>query len=216
MIKLKYAELPPEISIFPLNGVVVFPRSKLPLNIFEPRYLAMVEDALKTSTRLIGMIQTRKTPDGNDKLHHIGCAGRIVSFDETDDGRYMVTLEGISRYRFVEEKESFAPYRIAQVNWESFKNDIGRSEIDEEFDRPSFLNVLFDYFKALDASSNWENLKDIEEEHLVNSLSMACPFNTEEKQALLEAPSLQTRRETLMALMNFALIGRGGANGGVQ
>ncbi|WP_430449750.1 LON peptidase substrate-binding domain-containing protein [Rhodophyticola sp.] len=202
------ADLPQTIPLFPLPGALLLPRSRLPLHIFEPRYLAMLDDALKTSHRLIGMVQPREVPGKSDKrLHAIGCAGRVTQFSETEDGRYMITLSGISRYRVTREVSGFSPYLKADISWEGFEVDLGGVEKDRSFDRPRFLDLLSRYFEALSLSTDWDSLKDAEDELLINSLSMLCPFEPEEKQALLEAPSLGTRRETLVTLIEFALRG---------
>jgi Lon protease-like protein len=209
------ADLPESIPVFPLPGALLLPRARLPLNIFEPRYLAMLDDTLKTQHRLIGMIQPVVMPEGRSsgRLHHIGCAGRVTSFQETEDGRYLITLSGASRFRLLEVQEGFTPYLRARVDWSSFQRDLGRTERDEAFDRPAFLDVLARYFETAQLSSDWDSLKQAEPELLINSLSMLCPFDPEEKQALLEAPSLATRRETLVTLMEFAL--RSGGDEGV-
>jgi len=207
----KASDLPDTLSIFPLPGALLLPRARLPLHIFEPRYLAMLEDCLKTRERLIGMIQPRAVPGGEGpRLHAIGCAGRLTAFSETEDGRYMITLTGASRFRVVSEVEGFAPYRRARVSWNGFERDRGPSESDAGLDRPAFLDLLSRYFSAVDLSTDWSSLKEAEDELLINALSMLCPFPPEERQALLEAPSLQTRRETLVTLMEFAL--RGNSN----
>ncbi len=210
------ADMPGTIPVFPLPGALLLPRARLPLNIFEPRYLAMLDDTLKSTHRLIGMVQPVVVPEGKSdgRLHQIGCAGRVVSFQETEDGRYMITLQGISRFRFRGEKDGFTPYIRADVDWDSFVRDLGKSEIDDAFDRPKFLDVLARYFETAQLSSDWGSLREADEELLVNSLSMLCPFDPEEKQALLEAPSLRNRRETLVTLMEFALAG--GEDGAVQ
>lgn len=210
------ADMPEIIPVFPLPGALLLPRSRLPLNIFEPRYLAMLEDTLKTPDRLIGMIQPILMPEdrSDGRLHRIGCAGRVTAFQETEDGRYLITLGGVSRFRVVEMQDGFAPYKRAKVEWTSFERDLGRSETDESFDRPAFLKVLARYFDTAQLSSDWDSLKEADEEMLVNSLSTLCPFDPEEKQALLEAPTLTNRRETLVTLMEFAL--RGGEDGTLQ
>jgi len=208
---IQAADLPRTIPVFPLPGALLLPRARLPLHIFEPRYLAMLDDTMKTSHRLIGMIQPREVPGAPEsKLHSIGCAGRLTAFSETEDGRYMITLTGVSRYRILSETEGFAPYVRADVKWEDFSRDLGPAEKDKVFDRPHFLGLLGRYFEAKGLSTDWESLKEAESELLINSLSMLCPFDAEDKQALLEAPSLATRRETLVTLIEFAL--RGGSN----
>ena len=202
------ADLPSTIPVFPLPGALLLPRARLPLHIFEPRYLAMLDDTLKSDHRLIGMVQPREVPDGEEKrLHRIGCAGRLTGFSETEDGRYMITLTGISRYRITEEIVGFAPYLKAKVDWQGFDRDLGAHEHDPGFDRKRFMSSLARYFEAQSLQTDWDNLKEAEDELLINSLSMLCPFDVEDKQALLEAPSLATRRETLVTLMEFALRG---------
>ncbi len=205
------ADLPDIIPIFPLPGALLLPRTRLPLHIFEPRYLQMLDDAFKTKHRLIGMIQPREVPGSSEKrLQAIGCAGRLTGFSETEDGRYMITLSGVSRYRVIDEVQGFAPYRRCKVEWSPFGRDLGDTELDRSFNRDGFMALLGRYLQALDLSTDWGSLKDAEPELLINSLSMLCPFQPEDKQALLEAPSLPTRRESLVTRMEFAL--RGGTD----
>ena len=199
------ADLPGVIPIFPLPGALLLPRARLPLHIFEPRYLAMLDDVLKTRERLIGMIQPRPTPGGGEALSSIGCAGRVTAFQETEDGRYMITLSGVSRFRLVSELGGFMPYRRAEVDWSPFERDRGPAEEDPQFDRGAFLALLSRYFAAEGLSTDWGSLKEAEDEMLINALSILCPLEPEDKQALLEAPTLVTRRETLVTLMEFAL-----------
>ena len=207
----KIADLPDTIPVFPLPGALLLPRGRLPLHIFEPRYLAMIEDCLKTKHRLIGMIQPREVPGtGEKRLNAIGCAGRLTGFSETEDGRYMITLSGISRFRVRDEVTGFAPYRRCSVDWGGFGRDLGPTEEDPGFRREEFLALLGRYFAAQNLSTDWSSLKEAETELLINSLSMLCPFGPEDKQALLEAPSLSTRRETLVTLIEFALRGGSG------
>lgn len=214
--RLSPAELPDTIPVFPLPGALLLPRGRLPLNIFEPRYLAMIEDCMKTPHRLIGMVQPFEHEPGEaPKLRQIGCAGRLTAFSETEDRRYLITLAGVSRFRIAEEVDGFAPYRRIRPLWDDFTGDLGEEEEDPRFDRPGFLDLLRRYFETAQLSSDWDALKEAEPEMLVNSLSMLCPFEVEEKQALLEAPDLTTRRETLAALMEFA-IASGGEDGAVQ
>jgi len=205
--KFSLADLPETIPVFPLPGALLLPRARLPLNIFEPRYLAMLEDTLKTGHRLIGMVQPVAVPEGQEttRLHQIGCAGRVTAFQETEDGRYLITLSGVSRFRTGALQEGFAPYLRASADWSSFERDLGRAESDPAFDRKAFLATLARFFDSAQLSSDWDSLKGAEVELLVNSLSILCPFDPEEKQALLEAPTLAKRRETLMTLMEFAL-----------
>lgn len=204
----KVTELPGSIPMFPLPGALLLPRARLPLHLFEPRYLQMLEDAIKTPARLIGMAQPNARPKGDkDALHRIGCAGRVTQFSETEDGRYMITLTGISRFRIGNEVEGFTPYRKFEVNWDGFDRDQGGPEHDRGFNRDSFMDLLDRYFASRDLSADWATLKDADDELLINSLSMLLDFEPEEKQALLEAPSLSTRRETLVTLIEYALRG---------
>jgi len=200
-------DLPKTIPVFPLPKAVLLPRSRLPLHIFEPRYLAMVEDCLKTQHRYIGMLQ----PTRNDgRLHSIGCAGKLTQFSETEDGRYMITLTGISRYRIENEIEGFTPYRRFNVQWDGFEKDQEVPEQDSTFDRDGFFNLLGKFLEGEGLSTDWETLQQADNELLINSLSMMLDFELEDKQALLEAPSLKTRRETLTTLFEFSL--RGGSD----
>ncbi|MFQ1701530.1 LON peptidase substrate-binding domain-containing protein [Loktanella agnita] len=200
-------DLPDIIPVFPLPGALLLPRSRLPLHLFEPRYLAMLDDVLKTSNRLIGMVQPYEGPDATDRLHVIGCAGKLTAFSETEDGRYMVTLSGASRFRILEEVEGFTPYRRCKVSWDGFSRDLGATEKDPDFDRDTFMDALGRFLSDKGLSTDWESLSEADDELLINSLSMLCPFDPEDKQALLEAPSLATRRETLLTLIEFALRG---------
>lgn len=205
---MRMTDLPDTIPVFPIPRALLLPRARLPLHIFEPRYLQMLDDALKTRHRLIGMIQPREVPGAAEKrLHAIGCAGRLTGFSETEDGRYMITLSGISRFRVLQEVQGFTPYRRCQVEWAPFARDLGGAETDAGFKRAEFMAGLKRYFEAMDLSTDWGSLKGADEELLINSLSMLCPFAPEDKQALLEAPSLTTRRETLVTLIEFALRG---------
>lgn len=201
------SDLPETIALFPLPGALLLPRARLPLNLFEPRYLAMLEDVIKTDHRLIGMIQPQEdvTGSGLEQMQQIGCAGRVISFSETDDGRYMVTLGGVCRFRMVTKVDGFTPYIRAAVEWHAFERDLGPADTDPNFDRARFLQSLSRYFDAVSLSSDWDSLKEADEELLVNSLSMLCPFEREEKQALLESVDLADRRKTLTTLMDFAV-----------
>ena len=207
---MKISDLPDTIPVFPLPGALLLPRARLPLHIFEPRYLAMLEDCMKTPNRLIGMIQPREVPGtGEKRLSAIGCAGRLTALTETEDGRYMVTLTGISRFRLREEVQGFTPYRRCTVEWTAFSRDLGGDETDAGLDRDSFFALLARFFQAQSMGTDWSGLKDADTELLINSLSMLLPFAPEDKQALLEAPSLVTRRETLVTLIEFSLRGGG-------
>ncbi len=200
------SDFPDIIPVFPLPGALLLPRSRLPLHIFEPRYLAMIEDVLKTPHRLIGMIQPRGKKV-SDRMQAIGCAGRVTQFSETEDGRYMVTLSGVSRYRIVAEVDGFTPYRRFETSWAGFEGDLAKSEKDPGFRRQTFFKLLERYFENRGLSTDWETLKDADDELLINSLSMLLEFESEDKQALLEAPSLMTRRETLITLIEYSMRG---------
>ena len=204
-------DLPDTIPVFPLPGALLLPRARLPLQIFEPRYLQMLDDTLKTQHRLIGMIQPRAVPVGSEKrLQAIGCAGRLTQFSETEDGRYMITLSGISRFRVQRELVGFTPYLRADVSWADFERDLGGAESDPGFERVKFMALLGRFFEAQQLSTDWSSLKEAGDEMLLNALTMLCPFEPEDKQALLEAPTLTTRRETLVTLLEFAM--RGGSS----
>lgn len=200
------SDFPETIPIFPLPGALLLPRGRLPLHIFEPRYLAMLDDAMKTSHRLIGLLQPGTDPGSVENgLHSIGCAGRLTAFSETEDGRYMITLSGKSRFRVKGETPGFTPYRRADVSWDGFDRDLGAPETDPEFERSTFLPMLMRYFEAQSLSTDWDNLSEADDELLINSLAMLCPFDPEDKQALLEAATLSIRRETLVTLIEFSL-----------
>ena len=203
----KQPDLPEVIPIFPLPGALLLPRAQLPMHLFEPRYLTMLDDTLKSDGRLIGMVQPYVAADGSQKLHSIGCAGRVTAMSETEDGRYMITLLGRSRFRMLDEVEGFAPYRRARVNWDGFGADLGGEETDPGLDRAALMNLLERFFEERGLNTDWESMTDAEPELLINSLSMLCPFEPEDRQALLEAPSLVTRRETLVTLIEYALHG---------
>lgn len=207
---VKPTNLPETIPVFPLPGALLLPRARLPLHLFEPRYLAMLDDAMKTEHRLIGMIQPNESPGKPKRLHAIGCAGRVTGMSETEDGRYMITLSGVSRFRVLQEVEGFTPYRRCKVDWAGFERDRGPTEDDTVFDRDVLLDMLARFFEDRGLSTDWESLKEAESELLINSLAMLCPFEPEERQALLEAPSLTTRRETLVTLIEYALRGGDG------
>jgi Lon protease-like protein len=207
---LHVADLPDTIAVFPLPRAILLPRARLPLHIFEPRYLQMFEDALKTPERLIGMIQPCATAQDGEALQAIGCAGRITQFSETEDGRYLVTLSGLSRFRVLGEVTGFSPYRRCDVSWKGFDSDLLHAgESDPEFDRAGFLALLERFLVVQGLSTDWGSLKEADDELLINSLSMLLEFEPEDKQALLEASCLATRRRTLVTLIEFAL--RGGA-----
>lgn len=195
-------DLPPRLPLFPMPGAVLMPRARLPLHIFEPRYLQMLDDVLKTNHRLIGMIQ----PDG-DSLSAIGGAGRVSAFSETDDGRLMISLKAVSRFRLIEVEEGFAPYLRARIDWTGFERDCKGAEQDPDMDRDKLFSLLHRYMEVHELSTDWEAAAQTDNEMLVNSLSMVLPFSPADKQALLESPTLSDRRELLQGLIEFALYG---------
>ena len=202
-------KLPQNIPLFPLPGALLLPNSRLPLNIFESRYINMVEDTIATKHRLIGMIQPVKINNGkelseNNKYQKVGCAGRIVSFTETGDGRYLITLEGVSRFSFKNEVEHQKPYILSKIDWSFYQNDLIPFEDMNGFDRNSFLEILKKYLDSAQIASDWEVLRKAKEEVLVNSLSMLCPFEPDEKQVLLEADTIRNRLDVLVTLMKLS------------
>ena len=197
-------DLPMVIPVFPLDGALLLPHAALPLNIFEPRYLAMVDEAMATE-RVIGMVQTR--PGGDPErpgLQTVGCAGRITSFAETSDGRYLITLTGLSRFQTREELPAVGPYRRVRADYAAYEGDLAMDQdADEGFDRLRLLAALKAYLHRRAMDVDWDTARDAPVVALVNSLAMALPFEPAEKQALLEAPSLAARRETLSALLEI-------------
>lgn len=195
-------DLPSRIALFPLPGAVLMPRAKLPLHIFEPRYLQMLDDVLKTDHRLIGMIQPDETG-----LNNIGCAGRVIAFSESDDNRMMISLRAISRFRLETLEEAFTPYQQGQVEWEEFAQDMRGPETDPQLDRPTLIRKLQRYMDAHELSADWDAASKTSDENLINSMAMMLPFSTCEKQALLEARTLFDRRNLLEGLLEFSLRG---------
>lgn len=199
-------DLPDRLALFPLPGAVLMPRTRLPLQIFEPRYLQMIEDVLRTPTRLIGMIQPGD--GGPDGLARIGCAGRVVAFSELDDNRVMISLGAQSRFRLIEVEPGFSPYLRGRVEWEGFARDRdSRPETASPRDRRPFLDRLVRYAGRRGLTTDWDAIQGADEETLVNSLAMLLPFSPEEKQALLESPTLEGRRDLLEGLLEYALRG---------
>lgn len=200
-------DLPDTIAVFPLPGVLLLPRARLPLHIFEPRYLAMIEDCMKTPHRLIGMVQPASGPDGGaNRLARIGCAGRLTGFSETEDGRYMITLTGRSRFRLgAEEPGGLLPYRRFRVEWQDFSRDLRLSETDPGLQRKAFMDLIARYMRRNQLEADWTEVGNASDEVLINALSMLLPLSPTDKQALLEAPDLTTRRETLAGLISYEL-----------
>lgn len=197
-------ELPQTLPIFPLTGALLLPRGHLPLNIFEPRYLAMVDSALST-TRLIGMIQPSEPEDRvlKPKLSAVGCAGRIVSYRETEDGRFLITLMGVCRFRVAEELTTVTPYRQLRADYSPYLGDMAEPP-PESFPRERLATALRDYLSRRDLKADWGSVMSAPADVLVNALAMLCPFQPSEKQALLEAPSWPERIDTLVALLEMA------------
>ena len=199
------ADLPAVIAIFPLDGALLLPGGSLPLRIFEPRYLAMIDDAL-AGARLVGMIQT-SAPGGDDgeapALARVGCVGRVTSYGETADGCYLITLSGVCRFSVLEELPATTPYRQVRADFAAFAGDLADDEDAVEFDRPPFLDVLRRYLDRRGMGIEWEAVNAAPGPALINSLAMALPFEPAEKQALLEAAGLEERRAALVALLEI-------------
>ncbi len=201
----KPEDLPRTIAIFPLSGALLLPRSSLPLNIFEPRYLNMVDDAL-AGERLIGMIQPIPGEDERGqapRLHDIGCLGRITSFAETDDGRYLISLTGVCRFRTLRELSPATPYRQIEANFVHFRDDLQEHHPMIVLDRDRLGDCLRKYVAAHGFQADWAAVETAPAEALINALATLCPFEAEEKQALLEAQNVPERAETLMALFDI-------------
>ena len=196
------------IPVFPLAGALLLPRGQMPLNIFEPRYLAMIDDALRSGNRLIGMIQpdmAHPGPEERPHLYKVGCVGRITQLAETGDGRYLIQLTGIARFRLEEELKVPTPYRQCRVRYTPFIDDFTARKGEDEVDRNGLLHSLSAFLKANDLKADWDGIKNAPNEALVNALAMMSPYGPAEKQALLEAPDLKTRAEMLVALTEMEL-----------
>jgi Lon protease-like protein len=202
------AELPEVIPVFPLPGALLLPRGQMPLNIFESRYLAMVDDALRDGHRLIGMIQpdvTHSLSEERPALFRVGCVGRITQLAESGDGRYILELTGVSRFKVVEEMTVLTQYRQCKVDYFPFLDDFTARKGEEAVDREALLSVLTDFLKANDLKVDWEGIESAPNEALVNALAMMSPYGPAEKQAMLEAPDLKTRAEILIAVTEMDL-----------
>src|SRR6266705_3650493 len=196
------------IPIFPLPGALLLPRGQMPLNSFEPRYIAMVDAALRSGHRLIGMIQpdaAHPGPESKPNLYKIGCVGRITQIAETGDGRYLLQLTGIARFRVDEELTVSTPYRQCRVSYEPFVDDFTPRKGEDDVDRPGLLRAMSDFLKANNLKTDWEGIENAPNEALVNALAMMSPYGTAEKQAMLEAPDLKTRAEILIAVTEMDL-----------
>ncbi len=202
------ADLPETIPVFPLVGALLLPRGQMPLNIFEPRYLEMVDDSLRDGHRLIGMVQPDPAHPGTAErpgLYKIGCVGRITQIAETGDGRYLLQLTGVARFRILEELEVATGYRQCRVDFIPYADDFVARSGEDEVDRKAVLDALTDFLKANNLKADWEGIESASNEALVNALAMMSPFDAAEKQAMLEAPDLKTRAEILVAVTEIAL-----------
>ena len=202
------ADLPQTIPVFPLPGALLLPRGQMPLNIFEPRYLAMVDDALRDGHHLIGMIQPDAAHSQNEErptLFRVGCVGRITQLAESGDGRYILELTGIARFRVIEEMTVLTQYRQCRVDYFPFIDDFTARRGEEAVNREALLAVLTDFLKANNLKVDWEGVEAAPNEALVNALAMMSPYGPAEKQAMLEAPDLKTRAEILIAVTQMDL-----------
>jgi uncharacterized protein len=202
-------ELPDVIPVFPLPGALLLPRGQMPLNIFEPRYLAMIEDALRSTHRLIGMIQPDPAHPGPDEqkpqLFHVGCVGRMTQFAESGDGRYLIQLTGVARFRVEEELSVATAYRQCRVTYAPFADDLIARKGEEAVDRKALLEALHAFLKANNLKADWQGIESAPNEALVNALAMMSAYGPAEKQAMLEAPDLKTRAEILIAVTEIEL-----------
>lgn len=194
-----FEDLPETLAIFPLTGVLLLPHGTLPLNIFEDRYLAMIDDAM-SSSRMIGMVQ----PKSDSEIYQIGCAGKITEFSETSDGRYLITLTGICRFHINQELDVATPYRQVKTNWQEFKTDIETKKC-LGVDRQKLHNLLEAYFEREEMSCDFEKFEDITDGKLMTCLSMVCPFEPSEKQALLEQICCKERAKMFMTMVEMAI-----------
>lgn len=199
--KMQYKDLPQTLPIFPLGGVLLLPRGQLPLNIFEPRYLAMIDEAMSTH-RLIGMIQTQE----NGAVYAVGCAGRIVAYQETTDGRYEIVLQGVSRFRIAEELDQKNGFRRVRADWSDFAHDMEPLTC-LDMDRDKLKSLLKSYFEKQGLTCSWEAVDLAADEKLITSLAMICPFESSAKQALLEAPCCKERAKLFMAMLEMECSG---------
>jgi len=201
--------VPDVIPVFPLPGALLLPRGQMPLNIFEPRYLAMIDDALRSGNRLIGMIQPDPTHPGADPdkphLFQVGCVGRMTQFAESGDGRYLIQLTGVARFRIAEELSVTTPYRQCKVTYQPFVDDFTPRMGEDEVDRKALLRALTSFLKANNLKADWDGIENAPNEALVNALAMMSPYDAAEKQAMLEAPDLKTRAEILVAVTEIEL-----------
>jgi Lon protease-like protein len=202
------ADLPDVIPVFPLAGALLLPRGQLPLNIFEPRYLAMIDDALRSGHRLIGMIQpdaAHPGPESRPNLYKVGCVGRLTQIAESGDGRYLIQLTGVARFRVEQELSVMTLYRQCRVGYQPFADDFTARKGEDAVDRKALLRALTDFLKANNLKADWDGIESAPNEALVNALAMMAPFGAPEKQALLEAPDLKSRADILVAVTEMEL-----------
>ena len=212
----RFGDLPRVIPIFPLTGALLLPTGKLPLNIFEPRYLAMVRNALADNQRIIGMVQPR-TPDLDDNrgasgnggnepvLYKIGCAGRIISFTESEDGRYLLTLLGVCRFEIAEEIAGKDDYRRVIPDFQRFRDDVSDPTV-FDIDRDRLLLAVKEYFALHNIEISWDAIQETPDDKLITSLAMTCPFGPSERQALLETETATSRADLIIALLEMAIL----------
>ena len=205
------SDLPKAVPVFPLTGAILLPRATMPLNIFEPRYLAMIDNAIAGS-RVVGIVQPQKPePDEESPLERsaplkkVGCIGRITAFQELDDGRILISLTGVARFKIVSEEQTDEAYRICRVDLSEYENDLITGYGEEDVDRGALLDGLRSYMAINNLDADWDAIAKAPTELLVNSLSVISPFGPEEKQALLEAPDLAARAKTLATLAQMEL-----------
>jgi uncharacterized protein len=208
------ADLPETLAVFPLPSAILLPRGRLPLNIFEPRYLTMIDDAMRGG-RLIGMVQPMNGVDG-DTLYPVGCAGRISSLSETDDRRYLIVLTGVCRFRIEEELKVTSPYRQTRVSYTEFTDDLQQTDEAPSLDRSRLAVALNAYLKDRNFDADWGAAEKAPTEILINSLSMHCPFAVSEKQALVEAKTVDERAVALLTLLEMAVASGGTSSEGGQ
>ena len=195
-------ELPNKISVFPLSNFIIFPNTSVPLNIFEPRYIQMVDDSMK-SNRIIGMIQPKNQNNNTPELYSVGCAGKITSFDETEDGRYLIVIKGISRFKILNEIENQKPYRECEVNFLPFNQDMIKNETKIEFsDLKLIFKNLKSFFEKKGYIINWKELEKQTLDQTINTLAMASPFSLQEKQILLETIDINNRKVELEKILS--------------
>src|SRR5215203_1758180 len=213
------ADLPENIPVFPLAGALLLPRGQLPLNIFEPRYLAMIDDSMRDGHRLIGMIQpdpAHPGPEDKPTLFKVGCVGRITQIAESGDGRYLLQLTGVARFRVEQELKVATAYRQCRVTYQPFADDFIARKGEEAVDRKAVLEALTSFLKANNLKTDWQGVESAPNEALVNALAMMSPYGAAEKQALLEAPDLKSRAEILIAVTEMELAKKTSGGGDTQ